>query len=218
MVLGANDGLVSVAALLMGVGSGSQSLSVLQLSGVAALLSGALSMAVGEYVSVSSQRDAERADIQKEIEEQLKGPEAQARELEELTQIYITRGVPSDLAKQVAVALTDRDVIRAHARDELGIDVDELSNPLQAAVVSALSFAFGAALPLLSSIFLPNQTHRLIAIICSTTAGLIIFGMLGAHLGGAGVWKGALRVLIGGWIALGISYGVGKAFNVSTGG
>ena len=172
LVLGANDGLVSVAALLMGVGSGSTDLAVLRLSGIAALISGALSMAAGEYVSVSSQKDAEKADIEKEILEQLKGPEAQLRELDELTQIYVDRGVPADLARQVAVALTEKDVIRAHARDELGIDIDELSNPLQAAVVSALCFAFGAALPLLSAIFLNNPTNRLIAIALSTTVGL----------------------------------------------
>lgn len=172
LVLGANDGLVSVAALLMGVGSGSSDLAVLRLSGVAALISGALSMAAGEYVSVSSQRDAEKADIEKEILEQLKGPEAQLRELDELTQIYVDRGVPEDLARQVAVALTEKDVIRAHARDELGIDIDELANPLQASVVSALCFSFGAVLPLLSAIFIPNATNRLIAIALSTTAGL----------------------------------------------
>jgi VIT1/CCC1 family predicted Fe2+/Mn2+ transporter len=172
LVLGANDGLVSVAALLMGVGSGSSDLDFLRLSGVAALISGALSMAAGEYVSVSSQRDAERADIEKEILEQLKGPEAQARELDELTQIYTERGVPQELARQVAVALTEKDVIRAHARDELGIDIDELANPLQAAVVSALCFSFGAALPLLSAIFLSDPQMRLLAIALSTTAGL----------------------------------------------
>ena len=172
LVLGANDGLVSTAALLMGVGSGSSDLAVLRLSGVAALISGALSMALGEYVSVSAQKDAEKADIDKEIQEQLKGPEAQARELDELAQIYVDRGVPEELARQVAVALTEKDVIRAHARDELGIDIDELANPIQAAVVSALCFSFGAALPLLSCIFLPNATHRLIAISLSTTLGL----------------------------------------------
>ena len=172
LVLGANDGLVSVAALLMGVGSGSTDLSVLRLSGVAALIAGALSMAAGEYVSVASQRDAEQADIDKEILEQLKGPEAQARELEELTLIYVDRGVPQELAKQVAVALTEQDVIRAHARDELGIDMDTMANPLQAAVVSAFSFCFGAMLPLLSGIFISSSTWRLVAIALSTTAGL----------------------------------------------
>ncbi|KAL4515264.1 hypothetical protein Ndes2526A_g09468 [Nannochloris sp. 'desiccata'] len=212
LVLGANDGLVSVAALLMGVGSGSSDLATLRLSGVAALISGALSMALGEYVSVSSQRDAEKADIEKEILEQLKGPEAQERELQELAQIYVERGVPVDLARQVAVALTERDVIRAHARDELGIDVDELANPLQAAVVSALCFSFGAAIPLLSAIFISDQAYRLIAIALSTTAGLLVFGILGAYLGGAGLLKGGMRVILGGWLALGVSYGVGRAF------
>jgi len=214
LVLGANDGLVSVAALLMGVGSGSSDLATLRLSGVAALTSGALSMALGEYVSVSSQKDAEKADIEKEVLEQLKGPEAQKRELEELAQIYVERGVPLDLATQVAVALTERDVIRAHARDELGIDVDELANPLQAAVVSALSFSFGAALPLLSAIFLTSQTYRLIAIALSTTVGLLVFGILGAYLGGASLLKGGMRVILGGWLALGVSYGIGQAFDV----
>lgn len=174
LVLGANDGLVSTAALIMGVGAGSADLFVLRLSGVAGLISGALSMAVGEYVSVSSQRDAEHADIQKEIIEQLKGPEAQARELEELAQIYESRGVPPDLARQVAVALTEKDVIRAHARDELGIDIDELANPIQAAVVSALTFTCGAAIPLLSACFIAIQSYRLLAIALSTTAGLYV--------------------------------------------
>jgi VIT1/CCC1 family predicted Fe2+/Mn2+ transporter len=214
MVLGANDGLVSIAALLMGVGAGTKDLSVLRLSGVAGLIAGALSMAVGEYVSVSSQRDAEKADIEKEVLEQLKGPEAQRRELDELAAIYEARGVPAELARQVAVALTEKDVIRAHARDELGIDMDDLANPWQAAAVSAATFTGGAAVPLLSAIFISDPVMRLVAVLISTTAGLLAFGVLGAWLGGAGVVKGGVRVLIGGWIALGISYGVGVAFNV----
>lgn len=172
LVLGANDGLVSTAALLMGVGAGTTDLHILRLSGVAGLIAGALSMAVGEYVSVSSQRDAEQADIKKEIEEQLKGPAAQARELEELAQIYVSRGVPPPLARQVAVALTEHDVIRAHARDELGIDLEELANPLQAAVVSALCFTTGAAIPLLAAAFITDSTIRLTIIAVSTTVGL----------------------------------------------
>jgi VIT1/CCC1 family predicted Fe2+/Mn2+ transporter len=218
LVLGANDGLVSTAALLMGVGAGSAELGVLRLSGIAGLISGALSMAVGEYVSVSSQRDAERADIHKEVLEQLKGPEAQRRELDELAAIYEARGVPAELARQVAVALTEKDVIRAHARDELGIDVDDLANPLQAAVVSALCFTGGAALPLLSAIFIASATMRLVAVLISTTAGLLTFGILGAHLGGAARVKGGLRVLLGGWMALAASYGIGRAMNVDTAG
>jgi VIT1/CCC1 family predicted Fe2+/Mn2+ transporter len=214
MVLGANDGLVSVAALMMGVAGGNADLSFLRLSGVAGLIAGALSMAVGEYVSVSSQRDAEHADIKKEIEEQLKGPEAQARELEELAQIYVSRGVPYHLAFQVAHHLTETDVIRAHARDELGIDIDDMANPWQAAGVSFLCFGLGATIPLLAGAFLAEQWARILSILLSTTAGLLIFGVLGAYLGGASVTKGALRVVLGGWAALGISYGIGAAFDV----
>ena len=118
--------------LMMGVGAGSTDLAALRLAGVASLVGGALSMAVGEYISVSSQRDAERADIEQERKEQLLGPTAQLRELDELTQIYVGRGLPYDLARAVAVTLTEKDVIRAHARDELGIDLDQLANPLQA--------------------------------------------------------------------------------------
>jgi len=198
----------------MGVGAGNTDLAVLRLSGVAGLIAGALSMAAGEYVSVSSQRDSEKSDIKKEIEEQLKGPEAQARELDELTQIYVSRGVPEDLARQVAVALTDHDVIRAHARDELGIDMDELANPLQAAVVSALCFSFGAAMPLLAGVFIPNSDLRLMSVAIVTTLGLVIFGVLGAFLGGSSVVRGGVRVLFGGWLALGVSFGIGSAFHV----
>jgi vacuolar iron transporter family protein len=217
-VLGANDGLVSVAALLMGVGAGSKDLKILRLAGTAGMISGALSMALGEYVSVASQRDAEHADIQLELQEQLKGPEAQQRELEELTQIYEDRGLPYDLARQVAETLTEKDVIRAHARDELGIDIDELANPLQAALVSAICFSAGAALPLLSASFLQDQYTRLAAILASTTVGLLIFGILGSWLGGAKIWKGGTRVVVGGLIALAVSYGIGVAFDAPTGG
>ena len=215
MVLGANDGLVSVAALMMGVAGGNADLAVLRLTGVAGLIAGALSMAVGEFVSVSSQRDAEHADIKKEIEEQLKGPEAQARELEELAQIYVSRGVPYHLAFQVAHHLTETDVIRAHARDELGIDLDDLANPWQAAGVSFLCFGIGATVPLLAGAFLAEQWARITSILLATTAGLVMFGVLGAYFGGANVLKGALRVVIGGWLALGISYGIGAAFDVA---
>ena len=174
LVLGANDGLVSISALMMGMAAGNSNMHVIRLSGLAGLIAGALSMAVGEYVSVSSQRDAEKADIKKEIEEQLKGPAAQARELEELAQIYVARGVPYDLAKQVAIILTEKDVIRAHARDELGIDLDDLANPWQAAVVSAVCFSAGAAIPFLSAAFLPGKVAQIVAITISATLGLYV--------------------------------------------
>lgn len=214
LVLGANDGLVSIASLMMGVGGGTSDLATMRLAGVAGLVGGALSMAVGEYISVSSQRDAEKADIEKEREEQLKGPVAQARELEELAQIYVARGLPYSLARQVAEVLTEKDVIRAHARDELGIDIDELANPLQAAVVSAICFTVGAAVPLLSSAWIVDPNVRLGALAGATTLGLCFFGFLGAWLGGANICRGGTRVLLGGWMALGIVYGIGRALNV----
>lgn len=214
-VLGANDGLVSVASLMLGVGAGSTELRTMQLSGVAGLVAGALSMACGEYISVSSQKDAEEADIEKERQEQLKGPEARRRELAELTGIYVARGLTEDLARQVAEQLTATDVLRAHARDELGIDLDELANPLQASLTSALAFSLGAGMPLAAGSFIADAQTRIMAVAAATTVALLAFGALGASLGGARVVKGALRVLVGGWLAMAVTFGIGYAFNVS---
>ena len=136
--------------------------------------------------------------------------------MQELAQIYVSRGIPYHLAYQVAHHLTEKDVIRAHARDELGIDIDDMANPWQAAFVSFICFAAGAAIPFFAGGFLSEQWARITAILIATTAGLLIFGTLGAHLGGASMYKGAIRVVLGGWIALGISYGIGTAFNVGT--
>jgi len=155
------------------------------------------------------------ADIEKEEIEQKKGPEAQQRELEELTDIYVRRGIPRDLARKVAECLTEKDVIRAHARDELGIDIDNKANPRQAAAISALSFTCGALIPLLSAFFITSHVGRLIAVLISSTCGLLLFGMLGAHLGGAPIVRGGLRVLFGGWLALLASFGIGHAFGAS---
>lgn len=214
-VLGANDGLVSVASLMLGVGAASTDLKTMQLSGVAGLVAGALSMACGEYISVASQKDAEEADIEKERAEQLKGPEAQARELEELMHIYIQRGLSPTLARQVAEELTAGDVVRAHARDELGIDVDDLANPWQASVTSALAFSLGAGLPLLAGAFVLDAFLRMSVVAAASTLGLLLFGALGAWLGGATLWRGALRVLLGGWLAMVLTFGIGRLFNVS---
>ncbi|KIZ03377.1 Fe(2+)/(Mn2+) transporter pcl1 [Monoraphidium neglectum] len=209
-VLGANDGLVSVASLMMGIGGANDDLEAMKLAGLAGLVGGALSMACGEYISVSSQKDAEQADIQKEIQEQQKGPEARAREFEELVGVYMSRGISEGLARQVAQELTDGDVIRAHARDELGIDIDDLANPLQASVASAIAFSLGAGIPLLTGAFIPDAFTRLLAVGGAATLGLILFGGSGAWLGGASVPKGALRVLLGGWLAMALTYGIGK--------
>ncbi|GIL89751.1 hypothetical protein Vretimale_16599 [Volvox reticuliferus] len=215
-VLGANDGLVSVAALMLGVGGGSESLSTMRLAGVASWIAGALSMAVGEYISVSSQRDTEVADIEKERQAQSKGPSAQAKELQELTDIYIKRGLDPDLARKVAEQLTEKDVIRAHARDELGIDIDELANPLQAAGVSALAFTAGAMIPLLGGAFLTNARIRLVVVAVLSLVGLASFGIVGALLGGSKPLVGMLRVVIGGCIAMAITYGAGRLLGSNT--
>jgi VIT1/CCC1 family predicted Fe2+/Mn2+ transporter len=171
----------------------------------------------GEYISVSSQRDTELADIEKERQEQLKGPAARKAELDELAAIYMARGVSQATAQQVAIELTEKDVIRAHARDELGIDVDELANPLQASAASAFAFSIGAALPLLGGAFIADPKIRNIAVAAASTVGLIGFGGLGAYLGGANKLVGALRVLLGGWIAMAITYGIGMAFGAQIG-
>ncbi|GLC38457.1 hypothetical protein PLESTF_001682200 [Pleodorina starrii] len=214
-ILGANDGLVSVAALMLGVGGGSESLSTMRLAGVASWIAGALSMAVGEYISVASQRDTEEADIEKERQQQLRGPVARARELMELRDIYIKRGLDPDLAQKVAEQLTEKDVIRAHARDELGIDMDELANPLQAAVVSALAFTAGALIPLLAGAFLADFQMRLIAVAAASVVGLAAFGLTGSLLGGARPIVGSLRVLLGGCMAMAITFGVGHVLGAN---
>eukprot|EP00667_Euglena_gracilis_P018334 EG_transcript_19464 len=214
-VLGANDGLVVTAALMLGFSGGTNNLGTIQLAGVASWIAGALSMALGEYVSVSSQRDAETADIAKERLAHSKGDAAAAWELQELTNIYVERGLSEPLARQVAEELTSKDAIRAHARDELGIDVDALPNPWQAAFVSALAFTMGAAIPLLAGCFLGNATMRAISVVIATLAGLAVFGSLGAWLGGANPAIGALRVVVGGGAAMGATYGIGLAFGAS---
>lgn len=214
-VLGANDGLVSVASIMLGVSGGSQDKHTLILSGLSALVAGAMSMAAGEYISVASQRDTEQADIDKEREALNSGPQVRQMELEELTQIYVQRGLNDRLAREVAVALTEKDAVRAHARDELGIDMDDLVSPWQAAISSLVCFALGAAVPLLSALFVTNPKIRSIAVSVASTLALMVFGAVGAWLGGAHRVKAAFRVLLGGWIAFALTYGVGKLFGES---
>jgi vacuolar iron transporter family protein len=209
LVLGANDGLVSTAALMMGVGGGSSDKNTLVLAGLSSLIGGALSMACGEFISVYSQKDTEIADLAKEKFELEHAAEG---ELEELTMIYMDRGLSRPLAEQVAKELTEKDALRAHARDELGIDLDELSNPVQASIASGLAFIFGALIPLLAGAFWSTARDRLISILVFVSFGLALFGGMGAYLGGAPVWKASGRVLLGGWVAMGITFGIGKAF------
>ena len=212
-VLGANDGLLSTASLLVGVASASAGRSVLLATGVASLVAGAGSMAIGEYSSVSSQRDAERADLETEAEELETMPRA---ELAELTTIYEQRGLPRPLAREVAETLTAHDALTAHARDELGLDPDDLARPLEAALTSAVSFALGALIPLLV-VLAASTGFRVPAVVISTLIGLGMLGAVGARLGGAPMLRPALRVFVGGAAAMSVAWLVGQTFDVAVG-
>ncbi|EIE25830.1 DUF125-domain-containing protein [Coccomyxa subellipsoidea C-169] len=229
-VLGANDGLVSVASIMLGVGAASTDQHTLLLSGLSALVAGAMSMAAGEYISVASQKDTEEADVEKEREQQEGSAETREHELEELTQIYVARGLEYNLAREVAVALsrTKESAVEAHARDELGIDLDDLANPFQAAAASLLAFSIGGVVPLVGAIFITDPRIRLATVLeqrvsdaeclqVLATFALLTFGATGAWLGGAKRVRAALRVLIGGWLAMGITFGVGFLFGENPG-
>jgi len=205
-VLGANDGLISTASLMIGVAAASSTRSTILVAGIAGLTAGALSMAAGEYVSVSSQRDTEHADLARERSELEAFPEA---ELNELASIYERRGLSPALAREVAVELSASDQLAVHARDELGINPDELANPVQASVVSALSFVAGAILPIVVVAVAPAGTRVVVTMIV-TLIGLVTLGSLGARLGGAPQGRAAARVFVGGCLALLISLGIGR--------
>ncbi|CAL8470039.1 g9581 [Coccomyxa elongata] len=218
-VLGANDGLVSVASIMLGVGAASTDQHTLLLSGLSALVAGAMSMAAGEYISVASQKDTEEADVEKERRQQEKGPEAREHELEELAQIYVGRGCPYSLAREVAETLsrTKESAVEAHARDELGIDLEDLANPMQAALASLLAFTVGGIVPLIGGFFISDPRIRLATVSALATVALLTFGATGAWLGGAKRVRAALRVLLGGWLAMGITFGVGYLFGENPG-
>jgi VIT1/CCC1 family predicted Fe2+/Mn2+ transporter len=205
-VLGANDGLISTASLMVAVAAADSARSAILVAGVAGLTAGALSMAAGEYVSVSSQRDTERADLERERLEVAADP---AAELEELVRIYRTRGLGERLAREVAVELSRDDPVRVHARDELGFDIDTLANPTQAAFVSASSFVVGAIVPVLV-VALASPGLRVPFVMLVTLVGLVALGAAGARLGGAPRGRAAVRVLVGGTLALVISLGIGR--------
>lgn len=210
-VLGADDGLVSTAALLVGLVAAGAARNALLTAGVAALTAGALSMAIGEYVSVSAQADAEKADITKESGELELNPE---QEHAELVVIYEERGLSHDLAMQVATALHAHDALGAHLRDELGHDERTRARPLQAASVSAASFAVGSVLSILA-VALTRSSAQIPILAAVTIFSMCLLGGFGARLGGASALRGALRVGIGGCLALGITYGVGLALGAS---
>lgn len=207
-VLGANDGIVSTASLIVGVAAAATGRSDVLVAGAAGLAAGALSMAAGEYVSVSSQADSETADLARERRELASMPE---RELEELSLIYQARGVSAETAQAVARELTAHDAIGAHARDELGLSAHTAAQPLVAAVASALSFAMGAALPLAAAFFAP-ETWLVWAVTGLSLVFLGGLGALGAQAGGAPSGKAVVRVVFWGAIAMAVTAGVGRLF------
>ncbi len=212
-VLGSNDAIVSTASLMIGVAASEAELPAILIAGVAALVAGALSMAVGEYVSVSSQRDAEHADIARETQELEENPQA---ELNELAAIYAARGLDADLAMKVAVKLSEGNRVEAHLRDELNIDPDALARPFQAAWISAVSFAVFAAIPVLALVVAPASL-RIAVIGAVSLVSLAASGALGAYLGGAPLLRAAMRVTVGGLLAMAISAAVGHLLGVSVG-
>jgi vacuolar iron transporter family protein len=204
-VLGANDGIVSTASLVLGVAASGASGAAIVVAGSAGLVAGALSMAAGEYVSVSSQRDTERADLAVERRELREDPTG---ELRELALIYERRGLAPPLATEVAQALTGHDALAAHARDELGLDEESLSRPLQAAWASALSFSAGAALPLAAVAATPASARAWVAV-GVTLVALALLGDLGARLGGAERGRATVRVVAWGAVAMAVTAGIG---------
>jgi len=204
-VLGANDGIISTASLILGVAGASASKGSILLAGIAGLVAGAMSMAAGEYVSVSSQSDTENADLAREREELATEPEA---EREELTRIYVDRGVEPALARQVADQLTAKDALGAHARDELGISEITTARPVQAALTSAATFSVGAAAPLALVLISPGDW--LVPMVAGGSLfALAVLGWLGAKTGGAEVLKPVLRVTFWGALAMAITFGIG---------
>ncbi len=210
-VLGANDGLVSTASLMVGVAASGAAAATVLTAGIAGLAAGSMAMAAGEYVSVSSQVDVERGDRAKEQRELATNPQA---ELAELAGIYRDRGLPDDLARQVAQALHDADPLAAHLRDELGHTEITAARPLQAAAASAASFLIGGLLPLLGLVA-PTPTTKLWLIVAVTLIGLAVAGILGAWVAGTMLAKPALRVVIGGGLAMLVTALVGQLVHVA---
>ncbi len=210
-VLGANDGLISTASLVVGVAASGTSQSAVLLAGVAGLVAGAMSMAAGEYVSVSSQADTEGADLARERRELASD---YATEQAELAAIYADRGLTPLLATQVAEQLMAKDALAAHARDELGLSDATAARPLQAALASAVTFAVGALLPVVVAAMVP-PARLAVLVTASALVLLAVLGALAARVGGAVMWRGALRVTFWGALAMGVSAGVGRFFGAT---
>ncbi|QSF55614.1 VIT1/CCC1 transporter family protein [Brevundimonas fontaquae] len=207
-VLGANDGLLSTSSLIVGVAASGAPKAAVLVSGVAGLVAGAMSMAAGEYVSVSSQSDTEKADLAREAAELAAAPEA---ERDELAAIYVERGVQPETARAVAEQLMAHDSLGAHARDELGISSFTMARPVQAALTSAATFAAGAALPL-ATVALAPTGGLLIWVAASAVAGLIALGALGARAGGADIGRSVVRVVFWGVLAMAVTAVIGRVF------
>ena len=207
-VLGANDGIVSTASLIVGVAAASTAPGDVLIAGVAGLVAGAMSMAAGEYVSVSSQADTEKADLARERAELAASPEF---ERDELTEIYVGRGVEPELARRVAEQLMAKGAMAAHARDELGISDTTTARPLQAALTSAATFAVGAAMPLLMVVLAPAE-WLVVAVSVASLVFLALLGAIGARAGGAGIWRATVRVTFWGAFAMALTAGIGRLF------
>jgi len=210
-VLGSDDAIVSTASLMIGVAAASASKPAILIAGVAGLVAGSMSMAVGEYVSVSAQRDSEQADVALERQELADEPRA---ELRELAMIYVNRGLEKELAIKVAQQLSDHDQLGAHMRDELGIEKGSLARPLQAAWISATSFASFATVPIVALLIAPSS-RGILAIAISSLVSLVALGAFGGHLGGAPPGRAALRVTIGGALAMAVTAFIGRVLGVS---
>ena len=210
-VLGANDGIISVTSLVMGMAASGASTHTLLITCIAGLISGATSMAAGEYISVKSQADIEEADLKFEAQELDRNPHL---ELKELTQIYIHRGLSPELAHEVAVQLTAKDALAAHARDEIGIVDVTSAKPIQAALYSALSFSMGALFPTLSILFTPEQYIESSVMIVGVIS-LALLGALSSYYAGTSLWKGSLRVTMWGILAMAFSSWIGSLFQVT---
>ncbi len=211
-VLGANDGIVSTASLILGVAAAGASSNAITSAGLAGLVAGAMSMAAGEYVSVRSQADTEEADLARERRELATDDDAEHAELE---RIYVGRGLEAGLARQVAAQLMAHDALGAHARDELGIIDSQRARPLVAALASAAAFTVGALLPLLVAIFVPRSALPA-AVVATSLVSLASLGALAASAGGAAPLRGAMRVVLWGALAMALTYAVGAAFGTLT--
>lgn len=212
-ILGANDGILSTASIIIGVAAASTTREPIVLAGVAGLVAGALSMAAGEYVSVSSQTDIETSDIEREKKELIEMPEA---ELKELADIYEDRGLTPQLSLEVARQLTEHDALGAHARDELGINSITRARPLQAAFASGAAFVFGGILPVLAALFVPVKPMIYWQYVLATLF-LVVLGALAAKAGGSSIKKAVLRITFWGTVAMGITAYIGHLFGVSMG-